>query len=439
MRKLSVALSLVFCMSGATLAHATDLVQIFDQARQADPQFKAAEAARQAAMEAKPQAKSLVLPSVDLSGSYTRDRSDITKTTIGAPSTLTFTNKVYSLNLNQVLYNRDYFTQLRQADAQVAQAESQFQSARQDLILRVSQRYFAVLAAQDNLDFAQAEKTAIAQQLNQAQQRFKVGLTAITDVREAQARYDQSVAQEIAAENQLAVSQESLRELTGQAYNSLATLTDRMPLITPQPNSVSDWVHKALSDNFSLISSMRGVDIARDSVERSRSGHYPTLNLVASHSYSDTGGLFSRTSTDDSIGVQLNVPIYQGGGISSRVRQATYLYQQAQDEMERTRRATERETRSAFLNVLSGISEVNARQQALKSSETALEATQAGYKVGTRTAVDVLNAQQDLYRARRDYAQARYNYILNTLSLKQAAGSLSEADLRSINSWLKGS
>ncbi len=439
MRKLTVALSLVFCMSGATLAHATDLVHIFDQARQSDPQFMAAEAVRQAALEAKPLARSLLLPSASLSGSYTHDRSDISKINprFGGPQTLTFTNKVYSLNLNQVLYNRSYFIRLRQADAQVAQAESQFQSARQALILRVAQRYFAVLAAQDDLDFARAEKIAIAHQLNQAQQRFKVGLTAITDVRESKASYDLSVAQEIAARNQLAVSQESLRELTGQPYPVLATLTERMPLITPQPDNMKDWVRKALSDNFTLLSATRAMDVARDNVERTRSGRYPTLNLVAAHSYSDTGGLFSRTQTDNTVGLQLNVPLYQGGSITARVRQATYLYQQAQDNMERTRRATERETRSAFLNVLSGISEVKARQQALKSSETALEATETGYKVGTRTAVDVLNAQQNLYGAKRDYAQARYAYILNTLSLKQASGSLNETDLNMINIWLK--
>jgi len=421
----------------APLARADDLYDVFQRAKQADPQFQAAQAARDSALQAKPEARSQVLPSVGLSGSVTRNRSDITATSFGLPRTSTFTSKTYSLNLDQVLYNHDYFAQLRQADYQVAQAESQFQTARQGLIIRVVQAYFAVLSAQDNLHFAQAEKKAIGQQLDQAQQRFKVGLTAITDVREAQARYDQSTAQEIAAKNQLAVSKESLREIIGGQVPSLAGLSDQLPLVTPQPNDIKSWVDAALDNNPQLIVAEKASDVAKEQIERAKAGHYPTLNLVASHSYTDTGGLFTRTETDDAVGIQLNMPIYQGGGISARVQQATYQYRQSKDQLEQTRRATERQARSAYLNVISGISAVKARKQALKSTQTALEATQAGYEVGTRTQVDVLNAQQALYGAERDYAQARYDYITNTLILRQATGSLTADDLQRISRWLK--
>lgn len=434
---LGALLTLTAALAAAPLAHADDLFDVYKRAQQSDPQFQAAQAARDAALQSKPQARSLVLPDVGLSGSVSRNRSDITATSVGLPRTSTYTAKTYSLNLSQVLYNHDYFAQLRQADYEVAQAESQFQNARQDLIIRVVQAYFAVLSAEDNLHFAQAEKTAIGQQLDQAKQRFKVGLTAITDVREAQARYDQSVAQEIAAKNQLAVSKESLREIIGGSVPDLAGLSDQMPLVTPEPNDIKSWVDAALDNNPQLIVAEKAADVAKEQIERAKAGHYPTLNIVASHSYTDTGGLFTRTSNDDSVGIQLNLPLYQGGGVSSRVEQATYQYQQSKDQLEQTRRATERQARSAYLNVIAGISQVEARKQALKSTQTALDATQAGYEVGTRTQVDVLNAQQALYGAERDYAQARYDYVTNTLILRQATGSLTGDELQRISRWLK--
>ncbi len=416
---------------------ATDLLQVYDQAAQSDPQLAAADNAFKAASEAKPQARALILPSVGASASYSRVRADITKTSFGAPRAVTFNNKSYSLNLSQVLYNRDYFVQLKQADAQVAQAAAQFSAAKQDLITRVAQTYFAVLGAADSVEFAHAEKEAINRQLEQARKRFEVGMIAITDVHEAKAAYDSSRASEIAAQNDLANAQEALREVTGKQDSQLAKLGDHMPLVTPHPDKMADWTRTALDQNLQLISAEQASRVSKEQIERNRSGHYPSLNLVASHTFNDTGGLFVRAETDNSVGIQLNVPIYQGGGVSSRVRQAAYSYEQSKDVIEQTRRSVLRQTRDAYRGVLTGISRVEALQQAVVSNESALEATEAGFEVGTRTIVDVLLAQSNLFRAKRDYAQARYSYILNTLQLKQAAGTLSVDDIRLINGWLQ--
>jgi outer membrane protein len=324
----------------------------------------------------------------------------------------------------------------------VAQATANFGSAKQGLLLRVAEAYFQVLGAEDNLNFTRAEQKAIAEQLKQAKQRFKVGLTAITDVHEAQARYDQSVAQSIAAENRLAVSRESLREITGQYFSVLAPLSKQSPLIAPDPQNIEQWVNTAKDKSLPLLAAEQAMRIAREEIARNRAGHYPTLDLVASQSHTETDGgafvTFTGKQTDDTrIGVQLNLPLYQGGLVSSQTRQAAYKYQQARELYEQQQRATERQTRNAYLNVLANISQVKAFRQALQSTRTALEATEAGYQVGTRTAVDVLNARREVFRAERDYAQARYAYILETLRLKQAAGTLGEQDLAAINRWLQ--
>ena len=319
-----------------------------------------------------------------------------------------------------------------------AQAEFDFQQVQQDLILRSGQAYFDLLDASDSLTFARAEKKAIGQQLNQTRQRFNVGLTAITDVHEAQARYDQSVANEIQADNTLAIAKEALRELMGKAPGALALLSEKMPLAVPEPEDIAAWVQHAQDRNLTLLSTQKAVEAARASISIARGGHVPTLDLIASHDYTDSSGsIFSEKSTETSVGVKLNVPLFSGGAVSSATRQATYAHQAALENLEQVRRATERQARNAYLTVVASISSVKALKQALASSSTALEATRAGFEVGTRTAVDVLDSQQALYLARRNYARARYNYIIETFRLKQAAGSLSENDLKQVNRWLE--
>lgn len=428
-----LALALLAVSAGA---QGEDLRDVYRLAQENDPQLRAAAAGHRAALEVKPQARAFLLPNVNFGA-----QTQLSDVEIKQPVSNTYDYKSsgYSLSLRQAIYHHDYYVQLRQADASIARADAEYGSAVQALVVRVAEAYFNLLAAEDNLRFAEAEKTAIAQQLRQTQQRFEVGLSAITDVHEAQAGYDAAVAQEIVAQNVLENAREVLRELTGQDHSTLAPLADEIPLQRPEPEDIDQWVETALRENLQLLAADASAQIAREEVSRRRAGHYPTLDLVASHNWSDTTEAQTVTANENVsniIGLQLNIPLYAGGAVSSRTREATHLYSQAQEGLELTRRATVRQTRDAYLGVTAGISTVEARRQALASARTAQEATQAGYEVGTRTAVDVLNLQRELFRAERDYARARYDYALSTLRLKQAAGILTEADLEHVNGWL---
>ncbi len=438
MRKILISLSL--CLLATSSLHAENLVDIYKLALENDPTFRAAKQEFLATQEIRDQSRALFLPALNLSATYSDLRQEYTFT--GTPRDDRYISKNYGLNLKQVLYRYDYFVQYRQAGYQVAQASANFNNAAQELIVRVAQRYFDMLGAMDNLDFARAEKKAIAEQLKQTKQRFEVGLTAITDVYEAQSRYDQSLAQTIAAENLLAISRENLHEVIGQYPKNIAPLSVKTPLLKPEPEDIDQWAKIAAQQSLSLIAAEKAMQIAREEINRQRAGHYPTLDLVASRTQSITeGGAFvaftGKKQTDTRIGLQLNLPIYQGGMINSKTRQAAYQYNRAKELYERQRRATENKTRSAYLNVQANISQVLAYKQALKSSRTALEATEAGYEVGTRTAVDVLNSRREVFRAERDYAKSRYTYIIETLTLRQAAGTLSDAALTAINRWLQ--
>lgn len=428
---------LIIMLGFSTSVLAENLGDIYQLAKQNDPQYKAAKAGYLADIETRSQAKSALLPQINATVHKT-DHSD--ESIVPAPgSTIDYDSSGYTLSLNQSIYHHEYYLQLDQADAAVARAAAQLSEAEQALIVRVAEQYFDVLAAIDNRVFATAEKKAIGEQLEQAKQRFNVGLIAITDVHEAQAGYDQSVAQDILAENQLAIAREALRELTGQSHEQLQPLGENNPLVIPEPQDVNKWVEMGLSQNLPLKISQKNLDIARDEVSRQRAGHYPTIDLVAARTKTDVedGPLGTTEDEDTSISLQLNVPIFSGGNTSSKTREAAHRYQQAKENHEKIRRETERLARNAYLSVVANISGVKALRQALASSSIALEATQAGFEVGTRTAVDVLNSQRELFRAKRNYAKARYDYILETLRLKQAAGLLGEQDLFLINNWLE--
>ena len=288
---------------------------------------------------------------------------------------------------------------------------------------------------------AQANKDAIARQLEEAETRFEVGLIAITDVEEAQARFDLANADVIQAENALDNAREALREVAGEYYGSISSLIDEVPLIVPEPDDIDAWTTIALEQNLQLRAAHEATLVARDEIRRVEAGHLPTLDLVGSHTRSDNRGSggagFGVESWTSAIGVQLNLPIYQGGTVLSQTRESRHLYEQSVADLETVRRSTQRQAHDAFLGVKSGISRVRALKQALASTESALAAVQAGFDVGTRTSVDVLDAQSDLFEARRNYASARYAYILDILSLKQAAGTLSEDDLVQVNGWLQ--
>jgi outer membrane protein len=426
---------------------ASDLLEVYRLARASNPQLQAQIAAVQAALEAKPQARALFFPTIGISSNFNFEKQTISlfQQRFSAGGILipgfrgSFENYGYTLSLTQPVYHRDSFAKLKQADATIAQAQANLVAAEQSLLVQVAQLYFGVLAAQDDLTFAKAEKKSIAKQLEQAQQRFQVGLATIVDANEAQAAYDLAVSREIAAENALSNTHEQLWEVVGQYVRNLATLKKDTPLLRPDPVDINRWAETALLQNPQIDASEAAVANARQAIQVQKSGHYPTLDIVGANSTAITGGgRFGGFQTDQSvIGLQFNLPLFQGGAVVSHTRQAQHQLEQALEQLEQARRGVFRQTRQAYLGVLSQVSQVKALKQAIASNESSLEATQAGFEVGTRTTVDVLNVRSSLFSALRDHAQSRYTYILNTLQLKQGAGIITLEDLAQINEWLQ--
>ncbi|ABA59069.1 Type I secretion outer membrane protein, TolC [Nitrosococcus oceani ATCC 19707] len=439
---------IIFGFVASWPVQASDLLEVYRLARGNDPQLWAQVAAVQAALEAKPQARALFFPTVDISSNFNWTTQNLTllQQRVDPDTGFTipgfkgsFINYGYSLNLAQPIYQRENFVLLKQADATIAQARANLVAEEQGLLVRASERYFGVLTAQTGLSFAQAEKEAIAKQLEQTKQRFEVGMNTIVDVNEAQAAYDLAVAQVIAAENALSNSYEQLREVTGQYVRDLADLKDNTPLLKPDPMNIDRWAETALQQNPQIDASAAAVDNARQEIQRQKSGHYPTLEVVGSKSTNVTGGgRFGGFQNDmDVIGLQFNLPLLQGGAVVSRTREAQHQLKQALEQLEQARRQVFRQTREAYLGVVSEASQVKALQQAIVSNQSSLEATEAGFDVGTRTTVDVLNVRRDLFRALRDHAQSRYEHLLDTLRLKQGAGIITLRDLEEINQLLQ--
>jgi outer membrane protein len=439
-------------------AVAKDLIGVYDDALRSDPQLRAADANRLASRESRPQAIAALLPQVTGTGAYTRDHTAGVEENIyqASPTSapyvagLRYANgtgeKQWALNLRQNVFSWQNWLVLKAANAQVAQAEATYAAAEQNLIFRVSQAYFNVLTAKDNLEAQQASLEAIAHQLEQADKRYDVGLIAITDVQEAKASRDTAAAAVIAAKRTLATAEDQLQEITGQKYDSLAKPGTDIPLNMPEPAQEQQWVDISLDQNLTLVSSRLAADIARDNVQVAFGGHLPTLDLVAGRSYTNTYGNYTyggppvfdldNHNNDRQISLQLSIPIFSGGLVQSKVRQSQYLWIAAKEQMTQTSRATERQARDAYLGVISGIARVQALRQALESSQTALTATEAGYEVGTRTAVDVLNARRILVQAQTDYSGSRYDFIVSIIQLRLAAGNLDRAQLEQIDSWL---
>ena len=417
--KLGISLALLMT---SQFVHSASLMEIYNLAIDNDPQFKAAQANLAAAEEALPQSTSNFLPSLNASASH----SENTDSDIDATDS-------YSITLNQPLYRHGSFVERRRAKSSVAQAQSDFSSAEQNLMLAVAKTFFGVLSAQDGVEFAQAEKRANARQLDQTKQRFDVGLVAITDVHESRAAYDISVAQAIAASNDLDSARESLREITGTYHEELDSLNEDLPLIPPDPANLEEWTELALVENTALKAAQEVTTQAREFVSAQQSNNYPTLDLVVDHTNS-TGPAFELDDTTALL--ELNVALYEGGNTSANTRQAREYLKASRQTLEQVRRATQRQVRNAYRGILSGISRVKALKQAMVSSQSALRAAEAGYEVGTRTTVDVLVARRNLFLAQRDYAQARYNYLIDKLNLNQAAGTLKPEHLNDITQWM---
>lgn len=415
------------------------LLDFYDIALERDPEFQAAAATNSAAQELTPQARSFLLPNLSAGGFARHNWLDVDKSAnvINLGST-DFNSQQADISLTQPIYHHDLWVALDQADLRTKQANSDYAFSRQELMVRVATRYFDVLRAQDQLTFARAALQAFGQQLKQAQQRFEVGLIAITDVEEAQSGFDLATADVIAAENDLDNAREAQREVAGTYIEELRPLEGDIPLVTPEPDDIDLWTETALRQNLQLAAARYASENAREEISRIKAGHLPTLDLVGRYVYFNAdGGLSGEARNNDTaVGLELSVPIYQGGLVNSQTRESQHLYQRSLDDLERQRRSVQRQTRDSFLGIKSNISRVKALVQAVRSTISAKEAIDAGFQVGTRTSVDVLDAERRVFEARRDLSFARYDYIIDTLELKQAAGTLSEADLELVNTWL---
>jgi outer membrane protein len=430
--------------SMAYAANAADLLQTYHAAQSQDPVFAAAVAAHQAGLEKLPQGRSLLLPNINLNANstYNKDTVQYPNPPAGLPfqsGQFNFNNHGYGVTLVQPLYRQQNWVAYTESELQVTQADAQFKSAQNDLILRVAKAYFDVLIAQDTVDLAEAQKAAISEQLAQAKRNFEVGTATIIDTHEAQSRYELVSAQEIAAQSSLEIKKRALQQLTNTIPENLRQLGKQFKLEEPQPVDQEKWVAQAELGNLQLMVAQTASELADREVARSRGGHYPTLDLVANYSkdYANGGTFgFASDSLNKSVGVQLNVPIFEGGAVQSKLREAEANRDRARDELENTRRDVATQTRAAYLGVVNGIAQVKALQAALKSSESLLESSKLGEQVGVRTNLDVLNAQQQLYSTRRDLYQSEYDYLISELQLKAATGQLGEKDLNLVNQAL---
>ncbi len=436
--------SMLFALatSIALPAGAADLLEIYHAAQAQDAVFAAAKSTLKADQEKLPQGRSLLLPNVNLSANSTFNDTTVNYQGGLAPfpsGSYKYNSHGYGVSLVQPLYRQQNWLAFSEAELQVAQAEAQFQNAQQDLILRVAQAYFDVLIAQDTAELTEAQKTAITEQLGQAKRNFEVGTATITDTYEAQARFDLTNSQGIAAQSDLEIKKRTLQQLINAVPDELQRLGKELNLEPLQPDDVEKWVADAQQHSLQLAIAQLGAQLAEKEVKRNQRGHYPTVDLVASYNRMAANGSsfgVGSDSLDTAIGVQLSLPLYQGGAISSKVREAIANRDRAKDELENARRNVSLQTRQAYLGVVNGLTQVQALQQALKSSESLLEASKLGQEVGVRTNLDVLNAQQQLYSTRRDLYQSEYNYLLSQLRLKAAVGILAEDDLAKINQSL---
>lgn len=418
-------------------AFAADLIDVYRDALAQDPVYASARSALEANREVLPQARANTLPNISASGNFFRNERDSGGSSSG------FNTYGYSLSLTQPLFRRQTWIAVDQADLQVKQAEATFADVQQNLIVRAAQAYFDVLLAQDNVALSGAQKKAFSEQLAQAKRNFEVGTATIVDSYEAQARSDLAASKEISDQNDLEIKRQALQQLVGKLSANLAPLRDNVALALPEPANMEAWVTNAETASPVIAQFRNSYEIAKKEVDRNQAGHLPTLDLVGSYGDSRSPGfdVFGQQGGTQStkaaqIGLQLNIPIYQGGGTQSRVRQALSNRERSAQDLENTKRTVSQSVRQSFLGVKNGVAQVKALEAALVSNQSSLDSTILGKEVGVRTNVDILNAQQQLFQARRDLQQARYATILSQLRLKSAVGRLQEEDLAEVNRLL---
>lgn len=446
LKKVVLVISLIcLTMVWTAIVYAEDkpqsLVDIYNQALAHDSTLASALNANQAAQEIIQQGKALYRPVVNFNAGAQASRTDIAYTGTGVPfidGVQAFAGYQYGIEARQPLYRKQNLVEMEQAKTQVSQADKQLYLTQQTLILRTTDAYFDVLLAQDKINLMEAQKAAISNQLKQAKANFDAGTATITDVDEAQARYDLIVAQEIAAVNEHQIAQRAVQAITGDIPQKLATVKADLKTNALE-QSMDKWLEVAAENDLNIQIQQDAVKLSEQEIERANAGHLPTLDAVASYSESYANGSYYGFGSDlknGTVGVQLQLPLYQGGATSSRVRQAVFNKQKAQDDLEIARRQMKQDTQSAYLNLNTSIAQVKAYEQALISSQSQLDSTKLGYDVGVRTSVDVLNAQQQFFGAKRDLLQARYYYLVNIIRLKAVSGVVSETDLADINQQL---
>ncbi len=418
-------------------AGASDLLQVYKEALANDAQYSAARAAKLAGAERSVQGRSALLPRVGLSGGVSKTHSEFDPD-VGNTIKSNSTGNSVTLSLSQPLFNLGTWESYEQSKLAVVVSEIQFAQAQQDLMLRVSQAYFDVLAAENTLQTLQAQKVATAEQLASAKRNFEVGTQTITDTHEAQSAFDLVTAQVLAGEGDLEVKRAALRQIIGKDAGNLARLKDGVQLSSPVPAQINEWVSTAEKQNFAVTSSQVSLEIAQREIKKSRSGHLPTVDFSAStgRSTGNSAAAIPGVSKPTTVGVSVNIPLFSGFGTDSRVRETIALEDKARNDLESARRAAAQSARQAYIGVVSGLSQIKAFEAAEISSQSALDSTKLGYQVGVRINIDVLNAQQKLSNTRQSLAKARYDNIINGLRLKAAAGTLKEADLAEVNTLL---
>ena len=437
MKQFAITISLIAVLS-SSMSRANDLIEVFESALISDPQLLAEAASQRAVSELDSQATARFLPQISISANNGKVRRRSSAMTFGGNNE--YNSHGYILSLTQPIYRLDSIIKSTQAQIAIEASQANYMIAEQDFLIRVAEQYFNFLARQDEVGFSAAKKEANTKQLEQVQLRFDLGLATITDLSESQAGLDLASADLMLAINALGNSKEHLRETSGLYWDRLAPLQNEIPLVKPEPEDIEEWVKAALVKNPSLRVARKLKEDAEQVISLERSGHLPSLDIVGEKSYtsqSDSNFGGSTKVHQDALSLRFNLPLFEGGNVLSKTREARHRMDQAMQNEEKQRRLVIRKSREAYNGVVSGISRVKALRQALISGKQALVSTEAGYEVGTRTTVDVLNVRRDFFKAKIDYSSSLYDYILSSLRLKQSAGSLSRNDLVLVNRWLE--
>lgn len=414
-------------LSLSSTVQAGELADLYNLALTNDPQLKAAQASYKAGTEVEVQSRAALLPNVALSANTTSIDAE----------TASYNNHGYTLSLSQPVFDASAWFSFKQGQALSEQAALQFELEQQNLILRTVEAYLGVLRANSALATSEAQERAIKRRLDQVNAQFEVGLIANTDVQEAQASFDNARVARISAEGDLDNSYEALERLTGQSYSGISKLSNNYPIAEPTPNLPQPWLEKAWQGNLSLKIADQNTEAARRAAKAAHAGHYPTLSVTASHDYDEGTAVSDNSNETNSIGLTFSMPIFSGGATSSKSRELEQRLIEAQQNREDTLRSVTQSTRSLLRNLRTGSLSVQALQQSIKSSQTALEATEEGYKVGTRNVVDVLQAEQQLYASQLEYANARFDFVQNLVTFKQQLGTLSPDDINELDGWLE--